>query len=117
MDSEVKRIAWILTCPGAPLPGFNYVAPYATLPGSPELTMDSSSPQPGLLEGGFVTSSTPDSFAVTRTESLDSGNCTATWSVIGSYTGIDTLSADFTATFAGSCGGCTNQSFAVTATR
>jgi hypothetical protein len=74
MDSEVKRIAWILTCPGAPLPGFNYVAPYATLPGSPELTMDSSSPQPGLLEGGFVTSSTPDSFAVTRTESLDSGN-------------------------------------------
>ena len=95
----------------------DHVAPYATLPGSPELTMDSSSPQPGLLEGGFVTSSTPDSFAVSRTESLDSGNCTATWSVIGSYTGIDTLSADFTATFAGSCGGCTNQSIAVTATR
>jgi hypothetical protein len=95
----------------------DHVAPYATLPGSPELTVDSSSPQPGLLEGGFVTSSTPDSFAVTRIESLDSGNCTATWSVIGSYTGTDTLSADFTATFAGSCGGCTNQSIAVTATR
>ncbi len=45
------------------------------------------------------------------------GACTATWSLTGSYTGPDTLSADFTATFTGSCGDCTNQSFPVTATR
>jgi hypothetical protein len=31
--------------------------------------------------------------------------------------GHHTLSADFTATFTGSCGDCTNQSFPVTATR
>jgi hypothetical protein len=79
--------------------------------------MDSSSPQPGLLEGGFVTSTTADSFALTRTEALSSGACTATWSLTGSYTGPDSLSADFTATFTGSCGDCTNQSFPVTATR
>ncbi len=95
----------------------DHVAPYATLAGSPELTMDSSSLQPGLLQGGFVTNATPDSFALTRTESLSAGACTATWSLTGSYTGPDTLSADFTATFAGSCGDCTNQSFPVTATR
>ena len=95
----------------------DHVTPYATVPGMPELTMDSSSVQPGLLEGGFVTSATPDSFAVTRTESLSAGACTATWALTGSYTGTDTLSADFTATFSGSCGDCTNQSFPVTATR
>ncbi len=95
----------------------DHVAPYATVVGSPELTMDSSSRQPGLLEGGFVTSATSDSFALTRIESLDSGACTAAWSLTGSYTGPDTLSADFTATFTGSCGDCTNQSFPITGTR
>jgi len=62
-------------------------------------------------------SATPDSFALTRAESLNSGACTVTWGLTGSYTGTDTLSADFTATFAGSCGDCTNQSFPITATR
>ena len=95
----------------------DHVAPYATVSGMPELTMDSSSLQPGLLQGGFVTSATPDSFALSRTESLNAGACTATWSLTGSYTGPDTLSADFTATFTGSCGDCTHQSFPVTATR
>jgi len=52
-----------------------------------------------------------------RTEPLNSGACTATWALTGSYTGPDTLSADFTATFSGSCGDCTNQSFPVIATR
>jgi len=44
---------------------------------------------------------------------LSAGACTATWALTGSYTGPDTLSADFTATFTGSCGDCTNQSFPV----
>jgi len=96
--------------------------PYANLPGAPlphapELTVDPRTHQPGLLEGGFVTSAIPDSFAVTRTQVLNNGNCTTTWALIGRYTGPDTLSADFTATFAGSCGDCTNQGFPVTATR
>ena len=95
----------------------DHVAPYAIVAGSPELTMDSSSPQPGLLQGSFVASATPDSFEVTRTESLNDGACTATWSLTGSYTNPDTLSADFTATFSGSCGDCINQTFPVTATR
>ena len=95
----------------------DHVAPYATVAGMPELTMEPATAQPGLLQGSFVTSATPDSFALTRTESLNSGACTATWSLTGSYTGTDTLSADFTATFTGSCGDCTNQSFPVTATR
>ena len=82
-----------------------------------ELAMDPRSPQPGLLQGGFVTSATPDSFALSRTETLNAGACTASWALNGSYTGPNTLSADFTATFTGSCGDCTNQSFPVTATR
>jgi hypothetical protein len=82
-----------------------------------ELTMDPRSPQPGLLQGGFVTSATPDSFTLSRTESLSSGTCTATWALNGSYTDPDTITADFTATFTGSCGDCTNQSFPITATR
>jgi len=95
----------------------DHVAPYATVAGMPELTMEPATAQPGLLEGGFVTSTTADSFALTRTESLSAGTCTVTWALTGSYTGTDTLSADFTATFTGSCGDCTNQSFPVTATR
>jgi hypothetical protein len=61
--------------------------------------------------GGFVNSATPDSFALTRTEPLSSGACTATWSLTGSYTGPDTLSANFTATFTGSCGDCEENLF------
>jgi hypothetical protein len=79
--------------------------------------MEPATAQPGLLQGGFVTSATPDSFALSRTESLNSGTCTATWALTGNYTGPNTLSADFTATFTGSCGDCTNQSLPVTATR
>jgi len=97
-------------------PTYAPLAP-AVIAGAYELTMDPRAPQPGLLEGGFVTSATPDSFALTRTEPLNSGACTATWSLTGSYTGTDTLSADFTATFTGSCGDCTNQNIPVTATR
>jgi hypothetical protein len=95
----------------------DHLAPYATVAGMPELTMEPATAQPGLLEGGFVTSATPDSFALSRTELLGAGACSATWSLTGSYTGPDTLSADFTATFTGTCDDCTNQSFAITAAR
>ncbi len=54
---------------------------------------------------------------VIKSEALNAGNCTTTWALIGQYTGPDTLSADFTATFTGSCGDCTNQSLPITATR
>ena len=94
----------------------DHQAPYANLTGVPELTMDPRSAQPGILEGGFVAGATPDSFVVERSESLG-GNCAVTWSLDGSYTSIDTLSATFTATFTGSCGDCSNQSYAVTGTR
>ena len=76
--------------------------------------MGSHTAQPGLLEGGF---SATDTFAVTRTESLGGGACTATWSLDGTYTGPGTLAADFTVTFAGSCDACVDQSWSGTGTR
>jgi len=95
----------------------NRIAPYGMLSGMPELTMEPATEQPGLLEGGFDTSANPWPFEVTRTESLAGGACYASWALNGSYTGPNTLSADFTATFSGSCGDCANQSFPITATR
>jgi len=97
----------------------DHVAPYATVSGSPELTMDARSPQPGLLQGGFTST---DVFLVERTESLDSGACTATWELDGSYTdsGCDSsqcIDATYSVTFAGACGDCVDQSWAVVGER
>jgi hypothetical protein len=94
----------------------DHVAPYAAVSGMPELTMDSSSVQPGLLLGGFTNPLT-NTFDLSRTEDLDSGNCSATWGFAGSYTGTDNLAGDFGVTFTGSCGDCANQTWAVSGTR
>jgi len=82
--------------------------------GAYELTMASHTAQPGDLEGRFTST---DVFLVERTESLDSGACTATWALDGSYTDSDSLSADFSVTFAGACDDCLDQSWSVTGTR
>ena len=68
-------------------------------------------------DGGGFTDPVTDTFALSRTESLDSGNCTATWSFTGSYTGTDSLAGDFGVTFVGSYGDCADQTWALTGTR
>jgi len=70
-----------------------------------------NSTQPGTLGGAFTTS--PD-FTV---ENVNSGGCTETYEIAGTFIDDYTMEATYTASFSGNCLDCTTWSKSFTATR
>ena len=78
---------------------------------NPTIKFAGGGTQPGTMVGSITGSADFDA------DNQLPGSCTETYSVVGQYTSYNSFDATFTATYAGRCIDCTNQSYVIHGTR
>lgn len=78
---------------------------------NPTIKFAGGGTQPGTMVGSITGSADFDA------DNQLPGSCTETYSIVGQFTSYNTFDATFTATYAGRCIDCTNQSYVIHGTR
>ena len=78
---------------------------------NPTIKFAGGGTQPGTMVGSITGSADFDA------DNQLPGSCTETYSVVGQFTSYNSFDATFTATYAGRCIDCTNQSYVIHGTR